>query len=42
LATDFELGLYTLPDGTRVWPGHDYGPSPSSTIETEKRTNPFT
>jgi hydroxyacylglutathione hydrolase len=34
--------LYTLPGDTRVWPGHDYGPSPSSTIETEKRTNPFT
>lgn len=34
--------LYTLPPETRVWPGHDYGSSPSSTIETEKRTNPFT
>ncbi|RJP86266.1 MAG: MBL fold metallo-hydrolase [Desulfobacteraceae bacterium] len=34
--------LYTLPGDTRVWPGHDYGPSPSSTIEKEKRTNPFT
>ncbi|MFZ2632636.1 MAG: MBL fold metallo-hydrolase [Desulfosalsimonadaceae bacterium] len=34
--------LYTLPGDTRVWPGHDYGSSPSSTIETEKRTNPFT
>lgn len=34
--------LYTLPGDTKVWPGHDYGSSPSSTIETEKRTNPFT
>lgn len=34
--------LYTLPDDTRVWPGHDYGPSPSSTIGDEKRSNPFT
>ena len=34
--------IYTLPGSTIVWPGHDYGPSPSSTIEHEKRTNPFT
>jgi glyoxylase-like metal-dependent hydrolase (beta-lactamase superfamily II) len=34
--------LYTLPGDTRVWPGHDYGESPSSTIDEEKRTNPFT
>ncbi|MGB9498266.1 MAG: MBL fold metallo-hydrolase [Dissulfuribacterales bacterium] len=34
--------IYILPGETIVWPGHDYGPSPSSTIETEKQTNPFT
>jgi hydroxyacylglutathione hydrolase len=34
--------LYTLPESTIVWPGHDYGPSPSSTIKQEKQTNPFT
>ncbi|MFO7964480.1 MAG: MBL fold metallo-hydrolase [Desulfobacterales bacterium] len=34
--------LYTLPGNTRVWPGHDYGEFPYSTIETEKKTNPFT
>jgi len=33
--------LLTLPDDTIVWPGHDYGVSPSSTIETEKKTNPW-
>ena len=33
--------LYALPDDTTVWPGHDYGPSPKSTIGREKRTNPF-
>jgi glyoxylase-like metal-dependent hydrolase (beta-lactamase superfamily II) len=33
--------LLTLPDDTVVWPGHDYGPSPNSTIELEKRMNPF-
>jgi glyoxylase-like metal-dependent hydrolase (beta-lactamase superfamily II) len=31
--------LMTLPDDTVVWPGHDYGPSPSSTIGWEKRHN---
>ncbi len=34
--------LYTLPDDTIVWPGHDYGDSPSSTIGREKAENPFT
>ena len=33
--------LLTLPDETIVWPGHDYGLSPSSTIGKEKATNPF-
>ena len=34
--------IYTLPGGTIVWPGHDYGPLPSSTVENEKNTNPYT
>jgi hydroxyacylglutathione hydrolase len=34
--------IYTLPGSTIVWPGHDYGPYPSSTIEQEKHTNSFT
>ena len=34
--------LYTLPEETRVWPGHDYGPTPCSTIGHEIRFNPFT
>ncbi len=33
--------LLNLPDETIVWPGHDYGPSPSSTIGLEKRSNPW-
>lgn len=33
--------LLTLPGDTVVWPGHDYGVRPSSTIEDEKRTNPW-
>ena len=31
--------LMELPDHTVVWPGHDYGPTPSSTIGWEKRNN---
>jgi hydroxyacylglutathione hydrolase len=33
--------LLTLPDATIVWPGHDYGPVRSSTIEQEKKLNPW-
>ena len=33
--------LLTLPDETIVWPGHDYGERPSSTIGIEKHTNPW-
>ncbi len=33
--------LLTLPGETIVWPGHDYGMKPSSTIEEERQTNPF-
>jgi len=33
--------LITLPEDTVIWPGHDYGVSPSSTIGREKMTNPF-
>jgi glyoxylase-like metal-dependent hydrolase (beta-lactamase superfamily II) len=31
--------LMTLPEDTVVWPGHDYGPTPSSTLAWEKRHN---
>ena len=31
--------LMELPDETVIWPGHDYGPTPSSTIAWEKRHN---
>jgi glyoxylase-like metal-dependent hydrolase (beta-lactamase superfamily II) len=32
--------LATLPAETVVWPGHDYGPAPRSTIGQELRSNP--
>ena len=31
--------LMELPDDTVVWPGHDYGPTPSSTLGWERRNN---
>jgi glyoxylase-like metal-dependent hydrolase (beta-lactamase superfamily II) len=33
--------LMTLPDDTRVFPGHHYGAAPQSTIGHERQTNPF-
>jgi len=33
--------LLDLPDETEVWPGHNFGTEPSSTIGREKMTNPF-
>jgi hydroxyacylglutathione hydrolase len=33
--------ILTLPDETKIFPGHDYGESPSSTVGNERRTNPF-
>jgi hydroxyacylglutathione hydrolase len=31
--------LMELPDDTVVWPGHNYGPTPRSTLKWEKRNN---
>jgi glyoxylase-like metal-dependent hydrolase (beta-lactamase superfamily II) len=30
-----------IPDEATIWPGHDYGARPSSTMGMEKKTNPF-
>ena len=30
-----------LPGSTRVWPGHDYGPTPTNLLDAEKKENPF-
>ncbi len=39
--TSLHEKLLVLPDDTEVWPGHDYGVRPRSTIGEEKKTNPF-
>jgi glyoxylase-like metal-dependent hydrolase (beta-lactamase superfamily II) len=33
--------LKEWPPHTTLWPGHDYGARPSSTLELERRCNPF-
>ncbi|MEO6950643.1 MAG: MBL fold metallo-hydrolase [Polyangia bacterium] len=33
--------LSALPESTRVYPGHDYGPTPTSTIGEQKQLNPY-
>jgi len=39
--TSLQRLLAAVPDQATVWPGHDYGVRPSSTIGLEKQTNPF-
>jgi len=34
-------GLGRLPGETTIWPGHDYGSHPHSTVARETQTNPF-
>lgn len=33
--------ILTLPEETIVWPGHDYGDTPTSTIGRERQENPY-
>lgn len=35
------MRLADLPEETRIYPGHDYGPRPTSTIGHERETNPY-
>lgn len=37
----FQKMLHLLPHEATVWPGHDYGCRPSSTLYLESKTNPF-
>ncbi len=39
LSKSVQEKIYTLPDETRVWPGHDYGQTPYSTVINEKMSN---
>jgi len=33
--------ILTLPDDTIIWPGHNYGARPTSTVGLEKKHNPY-
>ena len=41
LLNSIRTKLLVLPDDTQIFPGHDYGASPTSTIGRERITNPF-
>lgn len=41
LLKSIETKILPLPDNTIIWPGHDYGDTPTSTIAKEKETNPY-
>ena len=41
LISSLEAKIMPLPDETRIWPGHDYGDTPSSTLGEEKIHNPY-
>jgi len=41
LLHSIQTKLLTLPDETIVYPGHNYGPAPTSTIQQERLSNPF-
>ena len=41
LIASLKMLVSTLPPQTVVWPGHDYGDRPASTIGDEARTNPY-
>jgi hydroxyacylglutathione hydrolase len=41
LIASLEEKIMPLPDDTRIWPGHDYGDTPTSTLGAEKADNPY-
>ncbi len=41
LLQSLEEKIMPLPDETCIWPGHDYGETPTSTLGREKATNPY-
>ena len=41
LISALEGKIMPLPDDTRIWPGHDYGDTPTSTLGAEKVDNPY-
>lgn len=41
LIASLQEKILPLPDDTIIWPGHDYGTTPTSTLGREKENNPY-
>ena len=41
LMASLEQKIFPLPPETMIWPGHDYGDTPVTTILREKKENPY-
>jgi glyoxylase-like metal-dependent hydrolase (beta-lactamase superfamily II) len=41
LLHSLEHKIMPLPDDIHIWPGHDYGDTPSSSLGEEKENNPY-
>jgi hydroxyacylglutathione hydrolase len=41
LTASIRQRILTLPDDTVILPGHNYGPTPTSTVKDEREHNPF-
>ena len=41
LSASLREKILSLPGNTRIWPGHDYGSTPTNLLDAEKNTNPF-
>lgn len=41
LLKSLETKILTLPADTIIWPGHDYGDTPHTTLRREMETNPY-
>jgi hydroxyacylglutathione hydrolase len=41
LVASIQQKILPLPDDTIIWPGHDYGDTPSSTLSEQKVNNPY-
>ena len=41
LVASIQRKILPLPDETIIWPGHDYGDTPTATLGDQKRTNPY-
>jgi len=41
LVASIQTKLLPLPDETIIWPGHDYGDTPTATLGEQKQSNPY-